>query len=114
MPKRSAVLLLPLFSARTRRDAGIGEIPPPRALADLARACGCSAVQLLPLGECVDGDFSPYSSRSAFALDPIFIGLEAVPDLGGDWESAIGRHLRVAADRCRGADRVDAQTVRTV
>lgn len=118
--KRCAVLLLPLFSVRMRGDAGVGEIPALPALADFARACGCSAVQLLPMGEAVSGDHSPYSSRSAFALDPIFIGLDHVPELsdggpeGPGWERAIGRHLRVAVDRCRAADALDPQTVRLV
>lgn len=104
---RAAALLVPLASVRTRAQAGIAAIPDIPALADFARACGCSAIQLLPLGEPVAGDTSPYASRSTFALDPIYIGLRAVEDLDGvhgPWEADL--------DRVRGAPRIELATVR--
>lgn len=114
--RRSAALLVPLFSARTRRDAGVGEISAIPGLADLARACGCSMLQLLPIGEAVSGDHSPYSSRSAFALDPLYVGLDAVEDLAGPggFEAALGKHLRVALERARGGERFDPPVVRNL
>jgi 4-alpha-glucanotransferase len=109
---RSLAVLLPLFSARTGRQAGIGEIPDLVALADFAAACGASMIQLLPLLEPVGGDQSPYSSRSAFAIDPIYVGLDRVEDLGPRWEDALEPAAREALERSREAVRVDYGTVR--
>jgi 4-alpha-glucanotransferase len=112
---RCAALLLPLFSARTRTDAGIGDIAAIPAIADLARDCGCTVIQLLPIGECVHGDSSPYSSRSAFAIDPVYVGLDAVPELAdGAWRKEVGRHVLAALERARAAPRVDYAAVRFV
>src|SRR5688572_19119301 len=113
---RSAALLVPLFSARSRHDAGIGEITALPALADLARASGCSMLQILPIGEAIAGDHSPYSSRSAFAIDPIYIGLEGVEDLNTDdgWEASLGRHHRAAIERARDSERLHPGIVRVV
>jgi 4-alpha-glucanotransferase len=109
---RSLALLVPLFSARSRRAAGIGEITDIPALADFAAACGASVIQLLPLNEPVAGDQSPYASRSAFAIDPIFVGLDAIEDLAPDREDALGADLRATLARAHGAPGVDYATVR--
>lgn len=115
---RTAALLMPLFTARTVRDAGIGEIPALPALADLALAAGCRMIQLLPIGECVHGDQSPYSSRSAFAIDPVYIGLGEIEELAGAsrgaWELQVGRHVQAALERAKKAPRVDYTAVRFV
>lgn len=105
---RSLALLIPLFSARTERQDGIGEITDLPALADFAAACGASVIQLLPLSEPVAGDQSPYASRSAFAIDPIYVGLAAVEDL----EGALPEDLRTALLRAREAPLVDYATLR--
>ena len=70
---RSAGLVLPLFSLRSTRDAGIGEIG---ALAPLGRwldRAGFRALQLLPVSTLPAGEASPYSALSAMAIDPVYI-----------------------------------------
>jgi 4-alpha-glucanotransferase len=48
-------------------------------------------VQLLPLGEISANETSPYAALTAFGIDPIYISLADVPDLGYDAEEAVER-----------------------
>ena len=76
--ERIAGVMVPLFSIRTRADAGIGDIAALAAMTDLAAAIGHRAVLLLPLDETAPGEASPYSALSVFAVDPIYIGLDGL------------------------------------
>jgi 4-alpha-glucanotransferase len=105
---RRAGLLLPLFSLRTRRDWGIGEIGDLGRLAAWLRRAGQSVLQLLPLNELPDHETSPYSALSGMAIDPRFISLELVPDF-----HAIGGEVSLdAASRAGLADLRAASGVR--
>ncbi|MFZ0887702.1 MAG: 4-alpha-glucanotransferase, partial [Candidatus Binataceae bacterium] len=78
MLKRSAGLLIPLFSIRTPDDLGRGEILGVSAMLDFALAMGSRVVQFLPLNETAPGEGSPYSALSVFAIDPIYISVGAL------------------------------------
>jgi 4-alpha-glucanotransferase len=101
--RRAAGVVVPLFAFRRDRERGIGEI------GDLAGFCrwlagaGQRVLQLLPIGEMPAGERSPYSAMSAFAIDPIYVSLDAVPDLAGE---------ETAAAAPRPSDGVDYDTVR--
>jgi 4-alpha-glucanotransferase len=112
---RHAGLLLPLFSAPSRRSWGIGE------LADLPRLCGwlksagLDFLQVLPLNEMAVDDHSPYSAISAMAIDPIYLALDEVPDfkaLGG--EAALRPDLRRLLASLRASRRVRYQEIRSL
>lgn len=79
---------MPLFSIRNA-GWGLGEIPDLPAFTTWSSAAGFSIVQLLPVGEVCGGETSPYAASSAFALDPIYLGLDACEDfrLAGGRES---------------------------
>lgn len=79
--KRRAGIALPLFSLRTAASWGIGEIPDLVPLAAWAARMGQSVVQLLPINETSPEEASPYAALSAFALDPIYIGMRGIEDL---------------------------------
>jgi len=72
--KRSGVCV-PLFSLRSGRSVGVGEIPDIKFLVDWCGKTGMSIIQLLPLND-VGFDFAPYSAKSSFALDPMYLSLE--------------------------------------
>jgi 4-alpha-glucanotransferase len=94
--RRRAVVLMPLFSLRAEGlDWGVGEIPDIPVFAAWARAAGFSALQLLPVGEVCGGETSPYAASTAFALDPIYLGLDACED----FRLAGGREALAPADR---------------
>ena len=76
--ERLAGVMVPLFSLRTREDAGIGDIAALGAMTDLAAAMGHRAILLLPIDETSPGEASPYSALSVFAIDPIYIGLDGL------------------------------------
>lgn len=84
---RSAGLVVPLFSLRSARGWGIGEIGDLPAIGAWMRASGLRALQLLPVGTLPPGEASPYSALSAMAIDPVYITLPDVADfvsLGGE------------------------------
>jgi len=76
--ERIAGVMVPLFSLRSRADAGIGDIAALDAMTDLAAAMGHRAVLLLPIDETSPGESSPYSALSLFAIDPVYIGLDGL------------------------------------
>lgn len=76
--KKTAAVLIPLFSLRTGDDLGRGEIGGLPPFIDFALAMGHRAVQLLPLGETAPDETSPYSALSVFAIDPLYISAAAL------------------------------------
>ncbi|MBF6567457.1 MAG: 4-alpha-glucanotransferase [Candidatus Binataceae bacterium] len=83
MLRRSAGILIPLFSLRTRHDLGRGDIGGLGPMLDWALAMGHRLIQLLPLNETTPGEASPYSPLSIFAIDPLYIAveqIEGIPD----------------------------------
>jgi 4-alpha-glucanotransferase len=94
---RSAGVLIPLFSLRTRDDLGRGEIGGLVAMADVALKMGHRVIQLLPLDDLAPGETSPYTAMSVFAIEPVYVsarGLEGVDAAALDAarERAAGRH----------------------
>jgi 4-alpha-glucanotransferase len=88
MATRSAGVLIPLFSLRTRESLGRGEILDLAPMIDFAVAMGCTVIQLLPLDETSPIEQSPYSALSVHAIDPMYISMR---DLGGVGRVVLGR-----------------------
>src|SRR5256885_905095 len=59
-----------------------------------ASRAGFRVVQLLPVGAVCGGETSPYAAASAFAIDPVYLGLDACED----FRLAGGREALAAAD----------------
>lgn len=68
---------IPLFSLRSENSIGVGDFLDLIPLAKWARSVDMSVIQILPVND-TGYESSPYSARSAFALNPIFINLQAV------------------------------------
>lgn len=110
---RSAGVVLPLFSIRTRRDWGIGQVTDLPGCARWIARWGHTLLQVLPPHELSRGETSPYSALSAFALDPIYAGIEAVADLDEALiDTALGTRWRATVDRLRAGERVEYEAVR--
>ena len=106
---RRAGVSVPLFSLRSTRSWGIGEIGDIPYAADWLRAANQSVLQLLPLNELAPSESSPYSPLSALAIDPQFISIWMIE--GGElfeqeWQAEI--------DHVRQAPRVDYSSVRSL
>lgn len=80
LQKRSAGVLLPLFSLRTSESKGIGEFTEIPAFAAWMKHAGLKLWMMLPLQELGGGSVSPYGPLSAFALEPLYITLQALPE----------------------------------
>jgi 4-alpha-glucanotransferase len=104
---RLSGLLLPVFSFRSRTDFGIGDFG---AMDDLFRwmnAARQKLLMVLPLLPTAPGDPSPYATRSAFGLNPLFIDLHQVPEFqatGG--EGALTQAQKAQLTEARAAHRV--------
>jgi 4-alpha-glucanotransferase len=112
MPRQAGVLL-PLFSIRSSADWGVGEIPDLVPWARWCAAAGFSAAQVLPVNEASRGQNSPYAALSAFAIDPVYVGVGALEDfeaVGG--VSALSREDAALLERVRAAPAVRWEEVR--
>src|SRR5260370_20328832 len=94
-PGRISGVLLPLFSLRSTDDAGIGDFGALEGLFQWMNAARQKILMLLPLLPTLPGDTSPYATRSAFGLNPVFIDLTKVPEFaesgGWRWPSFLQR-----------------------
>ncbi len=77
---RRACVLIPLFSLRTPSGFGLGEITDIPRFARWAASAGFRVMQFLPVNEICGGETSPYAAASAFALDPVYLGLDDCED----------------------------------
>ena len=73
---------VPLFSLRTENDFGIGEYADLPKLGDWCVANDLKIIQILPINDTTAhydwGDSYPYNAISAFALNPIYLNLNAL------------------------------------
>lgn len=106
---RRAGIAVPLFSLRSTRSWGIGEIGDIPVLAVWLRAARQSVLQLLPLNELAPSESSPYSPLSAMAIDPQFISIWMM-----DGAHAFEQEWRDDIDRVRRAPKVDYAAVRSL
>ena len=98
---------VPLFSLRSHASIGIGDFLDLIPFARWASLCSFDIIQLLPLND-TGSESSPYSARSAFALNPVFINVQAV--LGS---SAFENEINDAKESFDKTERVDYYGVST-
>ncbi len=77
---RHAGMLIPLFSMRSKTDWGIGDYDALCEWIPWVASTGTKILQLLPIHETGPGEDCPYAAMTAFALDPVYIAVESVPD----------------------------------
>jgi 4-alpha-glucanotransferase len=77
---RVSGVLLPLFALRARDDFGIGDFGAAEGWFRWLEAAGQRLWMVLPLLPTARGDVSPYATRSAFGLNPLFIHVDSVPE----------------------------------
>jgi 4-alpha-glucanotransferase len=103
MTPRHAGAMAPLFSLRSSKSWGIGDIADLPLFAPWLSAAGFDRLMLLPINTVGGGETSPYAAASTMAIDPIYIALRAVPDFvyagGVDALSADARVALAIADR---------------
>ncbi|MBK7857050.1 MAG: 4-alpha-glucanotransferase [Archangiaceae bacterium] len=76
---RTSGVLLPLFSFRSGTDAGIGDFGGFGGIFEWMKQAKQQLLMILPLLPTAPGDPSPYSTRSAFGFNPLYIDLNQLP-----------------------------------
>ena len=113
--QRRAGLLLPLFSLRSGRDWGIGEIGDLGEFCAWVASAGHRWLQLLPIAEMTPGERSPYAALTAFAIDPIYVSLAQVDDfVAAGGEAALSAEERARLAHVRGVAGIDYDGIRTL
>ena len=100
MKQKSIGIMVPLFSLEGSH--GIGDIDSLYCFIEKVRKTGVNIIQILPLNALGTNDTSPYSSISAFGMDPVYISLNRLKYLSRSIESLPSK------------DRVDYSQVREV
>ena len=72
-------VVVPVFSLRSSKSCGIGEFADLPELGKWCQKSGLEIIQILPIND-TGYQESPYSALSAFALHPIFMRLENIPE----------------------------------
>jgi len=72
-------VLVPVYSLRSSESEGTGDFLDLKALADWSKICNLDFIQILPVNDTGE-DASPYNALSAFALQPLFCRVQAVPE----------------------------------
>jgi len=92
---RGAGVNIPVFSLRTKKSLGCGELLDLIPLIDWASESGLKLIQILPINDtCItetEKDACPYSILSAFALHPIYLNVQA---LGPEFEEEFSPIIR--------------------
>ncbi len=81
--QKRAGICVPLFSLYSKSSIGIGEITDLNLLIDWAVKTGMSIIQLLPMND-VGFDFTPYSSESTFALEPMYLNIRKLKNVNNE------------------------------
>jgi len=110
LDRRRAGVMVPLFSLRSGTGWGVGEYPDLPRFAAWAHRAGFSCVLTLPLLEPSPGQDSPYASCSFFALDPMYVAIDAVPDFEG--RASLTKDESALLEDVEGAPRVSHDKVR--
>ncbi|MBI3182387.1 MAG: 4-alpha-glucanotransferase [Myxococcales bacterium] len=111
LPKgRISGILLPVFSLRSRGDFGIGDFGALDGLFAWMEAARQRLLVILPLLPTAPHDTSPYSTRSAFGLNALFIDLSSLPEFaeaGGLEALSAEERGRLAQARSSGSIRYE-------
>ena len=110
---RHAGINVPLFSCRSTKSWGIGELADIEPLAGWLSDAAVSELMILPLGAMPEGESSPYAATSTLAIDPIYIAVADLIDFaraGG--EAALSGEAQAALASARASSTVRHDAVR--
>ena len=74
-------VVIPLFALRSQNSCGIGEFFDLIPMIDWCASLNLDVIQLLPINDTAE-DPSPYNAASSCALEPSYLSLKALPNIG--------------------------------
>lgn len=77
--ERKTGVSVPLSALYTKNSPSTGEYTSLKPFADFCKTAGLSVIQLLPVND-TGFESSPYNGLSAFALNPLYIDISALPE----------------------------------
>lgn len=84
-PWRGAGCVIPVFSLRSEHSFGVGDFGDLRRMVDWVSMTGQHVLQILPINDTtLTGQWTdsyPYNAISIYALHPLYVSLEALPQL---------------------------------
>ncbi|MBO7420981.1 MAG: 4-alpha-glucanotransferase [Spirochaetaceae bacterium] len=90
---------VPVSALKTTESCGCGEFLDLIPFAEFCASCGLKLIQLLPVND-TGTESSPYSALSAFALNPIYLRLQALPE-AKNFKSQITKLCKKHAEKSR-------------
>ena len=103
-------VLVPVSALRSRRSCGIGEFADLTLLGDWCSSVGLDLIQILPVND-TGFQSSPYSALSAFALHPVYLRLDDLPELSDSEPSELTGAVTELRSRFEQAPRVQFWSV---
>jgi len=104
---RLSGVLLPIFSLRSQTDFGIGDFGALDGFMSWMKYGQQKMLMLLPLLPTLPADPSPYATRSAFGLNPLFIDLSQLGSLFGARQAqALSAPEAEQLEQARGSSRI--------
>lgn len=97
---------IPVGALRSKKSCGVGEFADLEPFARWCRAAELDLIQLLPVND-TGTESSPYSALSAFALHPIYIRLQDLPEAQG-----FEKEIDALKERFDGLKRFDYRGIR--
>ncbi|MDR1317154.1 MAG: 4-alpha-glucanotransferase [Spirochaetales bacterium] len=102
---------VPVSALRSKKSFGIGEFADLPVLGKFCGAAGLDVIQILPVND-TGSQPSPYSALSAYALHPVYIRLEDLPELraggaGAAGLKALAAEIRKSRKAAEAGSRVD-------
>ncbi len=77
--ERKTGVVIPLGALYTKESPAVGDFMSLKPFADFCSECGIKLIQLLPVND-TGTHSSPYSGLSAYALHPLYINIESLPE----------------------------------
>lgn len=91
-------LAVPVSALRSSDSLGCGEFADLPALAKWSKSVGLEVIQLLPIND-TGSQSSPYFALSAFALHPVYLRIQDLPELKTDKE--LSKKIKASISRSR-------------
>ena len=99
-------IAIPVGALRSAESAGIGEFLDLIPFAEFCKKSNIDLIQLLPVND-TGTESSPYSALSAFALHPVYLRLQAIPEA-----ACFAREIEDLRNRFESAPRFDYRAIR--